>query len=82
MADFRANEKFYPFPACQEIPFAHRMGEGGRRSDDSNYNHGFIGKFWLLPPELEHQDKTQPTPFMSSNFTAGKIVERLELEWG
>jgi len=62
VADFRANEKFYLSPACQECSFAHRMGEGGRRLDEGSDNHDFIDKFRLaLGWEVNH--KTQKNPF-------------------
>ena len=47
VADFRANEKFYLSVACQELPFAHRMGEGGRRPDEGKDYRDFIDKLIL-----------------------------------
>jgi hypothetical protein len=56
VADFRANEKFYHSPAYQEMSFAHRMGEGGRRPDEGGSNRDFIDKFWLaLGWDVNHE---------------------------
>src|SRR5208282_1477048 len=79
VADFRANEKFYRSPAYQEFPFAHRMGEGGRRPDEGNDNRDFIDKFWLaLGWDVNHENLDGEThKFQGLNFQNWNALDRM-----